>query len=101
MQAGAGQKVRSRKTYHSYSLNFWQLRAQIHVESPCHMLCAFCMRANHSSGFLAWPYIKAAFIFGACLFVHVLDAVDGLQTDYEHAGQAVIETSLSHMIGRP
>jgi len=39
-------------------------------------------------------------MIGAYSFVDSLDAVDGLQTDYEHAGQAVIETSLSYMIGR-
>ena len=32
-------------------------------------------------------------MFGACSFVDFLDAVDGLQTDYEHAEQAAIETS--------
>jgi len=72
----------------------------IHVESPCHMLCSFCMRANHSSGFSTQPYSGVASMIGAYSFVDSLDAVDGLQTDYEHAGQAVIETSLSYMIGR-
>jgi len=58
------------------------------------------MRANHSSGFSTQPYSGVASMIGAYSFVDSLDAVDGLQTDYEHAGQAVIETSLSYMIGR-
>jgi hypothetical protein len=58
------------------------------------MLCAFCMRANNSSCFLAQPYLDVPLLVAACSFGDLLDAVDGPQKDVEHTGQAVIETSL-------
>jgi hypothetical protein len=73
--AGADPKASFRKTYRSYSREFWLLRAQIHVESPCHMLCTFCMRANHSSCFQTQPCPNVASIADALSFVDQLDAV--------------------------
>jgi hypothetical protein len=67
MQEQVERHYPGRPTIHTWDTGCYAPKSM--SKSPCHMLCAFCMRANHSSCFQTQPYLDMAFIVAAFLFV--------------------------------